>query len=382
MIALIKRLINQYKTQCEIIVAVALWRITLGAIAYLSRHQLGITQPFPWPEHFQQHLTSFARWDSGWYMNIIQYGYLWDPERMSNVAFFPLYPALMKMIGLLLGERFFLAGEIISLISITIGLILLHALVQNEFNKQVAKRAVMYVLLFPMSFFFASVYTESLFFMVAVAACWFARNQRWALAGIMGALATATRFIGIFLVIALVVEYLHQKKWAWRAIKPDIAWITLGFTGILTYTGYLWIKFGNPLIFIQTQDQFQRTFEWPWITMFTYASYLTNLNLITETQYLHWLIDLGFLTFFTIVIIASWKQLRPSYQVFALSGILIPIFSGTLLSTPRYMIALFPLFIALAIVGNHRIINQAMIITFPLLLAYFTILFTNWFWVA
>ena len=75
-----------------------------------------------------------------------------------------------------------------------------------------------------------------------------------------------------------------------------------------------------------------------------------------------------------------------SYSIYLWACIIFPLFSATrlnpLLSYPRFLIVLFPAFMALALVGRNRYAHQLILWTSLLLLALFTIRFANWFWVA
>ncbi len=86
-------------------------------------------------------------------------------------------------------------------------------------------------------------YAEGPFMLLAVASFLLARRGQWAGAALLAGLASGVRITGVFLAVALAVEYLHQRGWQWRRIGPDATWLLLAPLGLLAYMGYLWIEF-------------------------------------------------------------------------------------------------------------------------------------------
>jgi len=91
-------------------------------------------------------------------------------------------------------------------------MVFLYKLVRLDLSKSIAKRTIIYLLIFPTAFYFTMVYTESLFLMFILGSFYFARTRRFWLAGILGALGAMTRLPGIFLFPALGVEWWFYQK--------------------------------------------------------------------------------------------------------------------------------------------------------------------------
>jgi hypothetical protein len=82
------------------------------------------------------------------------------------------------------------------------------------------------------------------------------------------------------------------------------------------------------------------------------------------------------------VLIAGWRRLRPSYMVYMLLSVLVPMSTSSLMSMPRFALVLFPMFVLFGIWGAKSNVNNA-IVAFSLpLLGLFTVLFADWYWVA
>src|SRR5206468_10544201 len=109
--------------------------------------------------------------------------------------FFPAYPLLLRALHALLflpaNDYWWLITAIaLSNIALLVGLTYFRALLALDLNDEIAARAIIYLLIFPTTFFFSSVYSESLLFALSVVAFYYARKNRWLLACIFSALAT------------------------------------------------------------------------------------------------------------------------------------------------------------------------------------------------
>ncbi len=160
----------------------------------------GLTRPFG---YFGNLLVSpLARWDSMWYLAIAQHGYDHDALRTT---FFPLYPLLMRGLGVVIGSDL-IAGVAISLVCFAIALVLLYRLVALELDSERARICVMLIAFCPMAYYFSAVYTESLFLALSVGCVYAARTGRWAEAGLLGAIASASRNTGVVLAVPIVLS--------------------------------------------------------------------------------------------------------------------------------------------------------------------------------
>ena len=136
-------------------------------------------------------LAVWGRWDAVHYIDIATKGY-----QGTDMAFFPLYPFLIRVVGAFAGNHL-IAGLLISNASFFFGLLYLYKLLEHEYDRTVARRAIFYISIFPSAVFFSAVYTESLFFMLTVASFYYMRAHRWWLAGVIGFFAALTRVEGI-----------------------------------------------------------------------------------------------------------------------------------------------------------------------------------------
>ena len=153
-------------------------------------------------------VSPFARWDSAWYLTIARSGY---DHQLARAEFFPLYPLSMRWLGSVLGSDL-VAGIVISWTAFAVALVLLHRLAALELGSEAARACVLLLAFSPVSWAFSAVYTESLFLALSLGCILRARAGSWGWAGILGALAAATRAEGLTLVVPLVVMYLYGPR--------------------------------------------------------------------------------------------------------------------------------------------------------------------------
>ena len=212
-------------------------------------------------------LAVWGRWDAVHYLEIAAHGYYG-----TDMAFFPLYPTLIHIVGALIGSGL-IAGLLISNVALFFGLLFFYKLVEHQFTRAVALRAIFYVSIFPTAIFFSAVYTESLFFALTVASFYYIREHRWVAAGVIGAFAALTRVEGVLLIVPYFIEVFMSGGVAGRfaafatpqrALRVILgALATVG--GLAAYMAWLWILTGDPLYFSHVQAHWDRHLAPPWV---------------------------------------------------------------------------------------------------------------------
>src|SRR5437899_365792 len=153
--------------------------------------------------------------DGLWYLDIAQNGYEkenFNLDKQHNWAFFPLYPLIIELFAGVTRE-FSITAALLSNIFFLAALVILHRTALTfDADSGAADRGVFYLAAFPTSYFFSFPFTESLFLLVTVSSFYCARREMWWRAGALGALATATRLAGIFLLPALLILYWQQYR--------------------------------------------------------------------------------------------------------------------------------------------------------------------------
>jgi hypothetical protein len=327
-------------------------------------------------------LAVWGRWDAVHYIEISQRGYYG-----TDMAFFPLYPALIHTVSIFVGNEL-IAGLFISNVAFFFGLLFFYKLVEHQYTRAVAHRAIFYISIFPTAVFFSAVYTESLFFALTVASFYYIREHKWLTAGIVGAFAALTRVEGVLLLVPYAIEVFSAARAAgfapFFAPKWRLGRIVLGAlampTGLAAYMGWLWVLHGDPLYFSHVQSHWNRHLAAPWVAFVhaykVIAHARATITISTES------IDVAFTILMIVVLAAGVRRLRPSFTAYMALSILVPMSTSSLMSMPRFALVLFPMFAILALWGGRPWVNN-LIVAFSLpLLGLFTVLFADWYWVA
>jgi hypothetical protein len=325
-----------------VIVPFAFTRLILICAACFAIYHIPAARAVGWDLPTSSNaLNMWSHFDGRWYLTIARDGYQWIPNEQNGVAFFPLYPMLMRFGGLLAGgsdQAFLIAGIVISNLALIIAIIYMMALLLMDGHDQItAKRAAWYVLIFPTSFFLSAVYPMSLFMALAAAAFYHARKQQWNVVGFLAGLAALSRPDGVLLTAGLFVEYLHQRGFSFRR---DLLWLAWGPIGTLSWMAFQWRQFGDPLAFIAAQKAWSSCPLW------------------TVLQSSHAGLQLGPTALFIVLAILAIRRLRPSYTAFFAIMFGVMLSASRFWSITRFILVLFPAFMMLAIVARRwRIVH-------------------------
>ncbi len=300
-------------------------------------------------------------WDTNHYIDIASYGYSNSTDDTGHflIAFLPFYPYLMKLFSFVF-QDYLISGLVISNISYVIAAFYLYKLVLLDFEKDTALRAIIYFSVFPTAYFLHAAYTESLFLALTISSFYYARRGSWAISGVLGMLVALTRINGIILFPILLMEYLVQKDYKKENIKKDVLWTFLIAMGFGVYLAINYINYGNAFNFLGTQKEF-----W-WMQPalpsrgFLYSLTMSNYP-IAKYVISHSLLQMFFVLLGLILIVYSFARLRITYSIYALANWFILTSTSIWISTPRFMLTLFPIFIALALIGKRKEINYVII---------------------
>jgi hypothetical protein len=153
-------------------------------------------------------VSPFARWDSVWYLAIAHGGY---DHQLARTEFFPLYPLLMRWLAVVVGTEL-VAGILISCLAFAVALVLLYRLAALELGGDAARACVLLLAFSPMAWAFSAVYTESLFLALSLGCILRARAGSWGWAGVLGALAAASRAEGLTLIVPFIFMFLYGPR--------------------------------------------------------------------------------------------------------------------------------------------------------------------------
>ncbi|WP_407341726.1 hypothetical protein [Pengzhenrongella phosphoraccumulans] len=337
-------------------------------------------------------LDGWFQFDAGWYYGIATGGYNYVPGQQSSIAFFPTYPMAVRGLGDLLGD-YQIAGSLIGVGSGAATVLLFGAWVWRRLPRSSALTAVAVMMVYPFSLYlYGAMYADSLFLLTALGAFVLLERRMYWLAGLVGALATAGRPVGIAVAVGLVVRMLElvaqdRGTSGWRGIVgalPAVRWrqagVLLSGAGLLAWTVYLWLVFGNPLAFVAVEsapgwDQGVGPRTW---------FKLTYLGTVINGPYSIALV----LTLQALACLAAVLLLRRvgrrfgwGYATYAAVVLLIPIL-GTkdFMGTGRYVLVAFPVLAAAGeflATSRRRWLRPVALFTSGVLLVVMTVLYSR-----
>lgn len=321
----------------------------------------------------------WARWDGNWYLMIAQQGY--GPPAGILPAFFPAFPGLIHVLGGVLGGHYLLAAILLNRVLLLPTVVIFTQLVREEAGERAAASAPLFFLLVPAAVFFLAVYTETLF-LLACLGCFLAmRHERWLLAGVCCALATATRLPGVVLLGAVLVEGLTRRKY-WQSLGAA----ALGTLGLGAYALYLGVVYHDPLAFQHAYNHGwgQQHFTLAiWTGPQTYIGWLAQTWPWTDRAFIITWISVFALFVDVALLLLMWRSLRWSYRLFVLGNMLLPLFSGTLFAYNRYSLVLFPfLLVACLWTAKRPNLREGVLLTMACFSVLHMVMFTAGYWVG
>jgi hypothetical protein len=302
--------------------------------------------------------TLWQRWDAGWYLHIAEHGYVTEGPVARSIAFYPLYPWLIRLASVVTPD--YAGGALlVSNLATILGGMVFYGLARLEFEARVARWSLVTLLLFPTAYFFHAPYTEGLFLLLSVGAFYAARRGNWRLAGGLGAGAALTRTPGLLLLPALLIEWYCQVQKE-RRPWPQALWLGLILAGWLVYLLLNLQVYGTPLAFMSAQEvHWKVTLAWPWESI---AGALVRTRLLMQLVsfkegFMHGGAHLAAVALLLVGVLWGLLRLRHSYSVFLLLVTLQVTSLNFLLSTPRLMLSGFPLFFMLGHMVQSKLLR-------------------------
>ncbi|WP_258726416.1 hypothetical protein [Cellulomonas sp. NS3] len=385
-----------WRTVAGAFVAVALVLTAVVAWAERYRPDQGWTRVLEGPSW----LDGWFQYDAGWYYSIATDGYFFAPGQQSSIAFFPVYPLGVRGLGALVGDVQ-VAGSLLGVLAGGFAVLLFGRWVWDRLPRRAAVTAIAVLMLYPYSFFlYGAMYADSLFLLCAVGAFLLLERRWFWAAGLVGALATAGRPVGVAVAVGLVVRTLEiiatdrrdaaaaatvaagtspapvaadaseahddpardaapgprtpgpvRVTWqelvqALRGVRTRHLGVLLSASGLAAWCLYLWLEFDNPLAFVDVEAApgwNQGVGPRTWFKV-------VYLGTLVKGPYgVAALLTLQALACLCAVLLLrrAWRRFGWGYAAYALVVLLIPIV-GTkdFMGTGRYVLVAFPVLAA------------------------------------
>jgi Dolichyl-phosphate-mannose-protein mannosyltransferase len=297
----------------------------------------------------------WPRWDAVHYLNLARLGYFGTGIGVGESVYYPLYPALVSVTAPLVAANDTAAGLIVSTLASVAAFAMLYWLAEQGFGSAAARSAVFTLAVYPTAFFLLAPFTESLFLALTLGAFVTAGARRWWLAGLLGALASLTRGPGILTAVALACIAWRQRP-LWRETvfslpRPPMAVVAglllpvaggaafvvwraaVGFPSLgSALSQYSGVEFIDPLRGLAFAIlQFVRVHDLP-----------TTLDVVSALLFCAML----------VAMIANPRWRKPEWLVYMALNLVVffskqSVQAASLQSLARYVLVLFPAFIAL-----------------------------------
>lgn len=291
-----------------------------------------------------------SSWDGRWYLELVRRGYPADiPANITydqieaRAAFFPVFPWTARALDWLLPGGDTLAALTLNFVLGGISVVLIGLLARRLYDDGVAARAMTLYAVFPASAILSFAYSEAMLIVLAAACLIFLVDERWVLAGLFAALATATRPNGIAVVAACAVASFlairRSRDW-WSLVSVALAPI-----GFVFFQWYVDRTAGERGAWFRVQRE-----AWSEGTSFGATAVTNTFEFITHplSSPTDALTALSMAALIAMVY-CTWK-VRLAWPLVAFCAVVVALMliPETVTARPRFLFTAFPFFIAVA----------------------------------
>lgn len=360
-------------------------RLTVLLVGYLAVVTIGIPPGIErWRVSRNQLENLLARWDVAWYYGIITQGYQWDgnPLRQQSVVFFPAFPTITRIVGLFIGKNWLMAGLLVALSAFFVALLYFYRLARDFLDADRARTSVWALAAYPFAAYYSVPYTEALYLLCSVLAFYHISRRHWWRAAAFGYVLGLCRPNGFLIALPLGILVLQhmvkERRVLWNACAPVVTPVA----GILTYCFFLYVRFGDPLVWRKGQLAWGRTYVGVW--QGAIALWTDRYNAIAHYGFYDYSSHNPYDFMYTVAavfvlasVIPTVRRFGLAYGAFTLVNILPPLLIGGMMSIGRMTSVLFPAFLWLGAVVPARYF-PAMIAAFCTLQGLVAALFFDW----
>lgn len=321
------------------------WLALLNLWALAAVHVLPLARESQWNEEATRRAPLFARYDSGWYATIIERGYQAPPPagQQSEHAFFPLYPMVARLLHLATGIDSFRAGLLVSILALFLAIPLFVDEARERFGEKKARDALPFLLLYPMAFFLAAVYTESVFLLLALLAFRSVRRGHLPLALVLGVLLGLTRAPAAAIGPALALSWWLGRSGDPRRFAGASLLLLAPVVGIFGWIYGLGFAKGEPALFFRSMSAWRHaagdpiagaaSFVREFAGMWSSGWFLRNPGAIAP--FFHFAL-------FAVLGAIQLRLRRWSDAAWTFCALALPVLTGTATGTPRYTLTIYP----------------------------------------
>lgn len=330
-------------------------------------------------------VDSWHQWDASNYIRIATGGYnFWlENGEPTTLVFFPLYAWVIKIFYFFIRD-YDISALFVSTICYVGGIVYMYGFVSLDYGKSVAKKAVIYLSIFPFGFFFGAMMPESIFLFTASAFFYYLKKHNWTMVALFGMASSLSRMQGILLIIPAGIEWLEVykpvKNLMERKIKDFFCSMLVLIPVLFTAAGtliYLLINYlvaGNCFKFLELQESvWGHHYEYIGKAVTTIFNYLLGDHYSANMKAALWFPQAGIIILTIGLLIYAANKHKPQYILYLTAYTIISFSASFILSGGRYMSVALPLFIILAkLLDCHERGHRAFVAISLLLMALYT----------
>ena len=289
------------------------------------------------------------------YLYIADHGYTVKPFELgsqANWAFYPMWPIVMRLGSFVTGGNTLVAVLILTNVCFLVSIVYLYKLIKIDFSEGIAYLATLLAIIFPSSYFYLRPGPESLFLLLNILALFLAKKEQWVSAGLCAGLSAVTRLQGVLVLLPLLFIYLQQYRHRKIHNLQALSLLSIPiFFGLFLF--HMYVITGNFLASFAIQKMWDSSLSIPFKAM---VQFVLSPKLIS---YYGW--DLSPVNFLFMVLatalmvaIARRPKFPTEYVIYTALHVLLIISRNNLQGSLRFMLPIFPLYIAIAFFIEHR----------------------------
>ena len=341
------------------------WRYTKPVVAFYTVHVPMTILVLIIAFYHGKHNVSaiLTEWDGHWYEQIATQGYtthlhyLYDGSLdYSNLAFFPLLPALMRAMHLTTGLNVEYCGIIISWICAAFAAAGIYATLSRYLSKNTAVIAVVLWALVPPSYVESMAYTETMFTAFAAWALYALVQKKWLTSAVLVFFAGLAHSTVVILIAVLglsaLLEIVRRRRDGLGALWRPAAAIVIAPAGFLLFLGYLWEHTGLWNAWFKAEQ------GGTWKANFDFGDQALSIlwrqflwRDVNDTHFLPYLLATGVIVPAVLCNISLLRRRQLAWEILlwtTLSVVFTMGSAGVYSSKPRFLLPLFPLLLPVA----------------------------------
>jgi len=303
---------------------------------------------------------NWLQWDAWWYVAIAEHGYTYRPRHMSAVAFFPVYPLVLRGLAATLPGGVPVMALLVTTACGLATLLLFHRWCAARLSPAGSLLAVSVMAFYPYAWFlYGTAYSDALFLLLVLSAFLALEADRPILAGLIGALATATRPTGVVLVIGLVAVALDRRGLLGGSsvrsrFRRSDAGILLSVAGLAVWCMWLAIRFGNAFAFIETEGA-RGWNQAPGLRTWFKLSFFDHIRHSPPSVWIPLVVQAVLCLAFILSVPAVARRFGRGYGIYVLATAVVPAISTSdFMGVGRYLLPAFPVFALVGVALERR----------------------------